>query len=190
MAKSFVFLQITDPEIGALIYGIRSIAMGVAPKSGPHVTIRGPYSRPLSGAQILRYGKTLASHPVVLEGIGKFQSGDRTTVFMKVQHPKLLQVWWKPDYPIKEFGFNPHVTMYEGTDDVRAQRLEIFLRREGIKLLTADFGVTPYVSDNKDLFPAVENHERLFLKLVNRSLVRPDVLDRLDRTLGSAQQAA
>jgi hypothetical protein len=190
MAKSFVFLQITDPEIGALIYGIRSVAMGAPPKSGPHVTIRGPYSRPLSGVQIVRYGKILASNPVVLEGIGKFQSGDRTTVFMKVQHPKLLQVWWKPDYPVKDFGFNPHVTLYEGADNVRAQRLELFLRSEGIKLLTTEFAVTPHVSDNKDLFPAVENRERLFLKLVNRSLVRPDVLDRLGRTLGTARQAA
>jgi hypothetical protein len=190
MAKSFVFLQITDSEINALIYGIRTIAMGVAPKSGPHVTIRGPYSRALSRTQLLRYGRILASHPVVLEGIDKFRSGDRTTVFMKVQHPKLLQVWWKRDYPIKEFGFNPHVTLYEGADDDRAQRLEGFLRREGIKLLTTDFAVTPYVSDNKDLFPAAESRERLFLNLVNRGLVRPDVLDRLDRALGRAQQAA
>jgi 2'-5' RNA ligase len=190
MAKSFVFLEITDPEISALIYGIRAVAMHSPPKSAPHVTIRGPYNRPLPREQLLRYGRLLSSHPVVLEGIGAFRSGDRETVYLKVQHPHLRQIWWKPDYPIKEFGFNPHVTLYEGNDADRAQRLQAFLRREDLKLLTSDFAVSPYVSDHKDLFPQPESRDRSFLRLVNRGLVRADVLARLDRSLGHAKQAA
>jgi 2'-5' RNA ligase len=190
MAKSFVFLEITDAEIGGLIYGIRAVAMSSPPQSAPHVTIRGPYSRPVSREQLLRYGRLLSSHPVVLEGIGAFQSGKRATVYLKVQHPNLRQIWWKPDYPIKDFGFNPHVTLYEGSDGDRAQRLQAFLRREGIKLLTSNFAVSPYVSDHKDLFPQVESRDRLFLGLINRGLVRADVLARLDRSLGRAKQAA
>jgi 2'-5' RNA ligase len=190
MAKSFVFLEISDAEIGALIYGIRAVAMTSPAKSAPHITVRGPYSRPVSRKEILRYGRILSSRPVVLEGIGAFQSGDRITVYMKVQHPNLRQIWWKPDYPIKEFGFNPHLTLYEGKDADRANRLQIFLRREGIKLLTSEFSVSPYVSDHKDLFPQTEGKERLFLSLINRGLVRADVLARLERALGQAQRAA
>jgi 2'-5' RNA ligase len=190
MAKSFVFLEISDPEISALIYGIRAVAMTSPPKTAPHITVRGPYARPVSRKELLRYGRILSPHPVVLEGIGAFQSGDRTTVYMKVQHPYLRQIWWKPDYPIKEFGFNPHVTLYEGKDADRAGRLQVFLRREDIKLLTSDFSVSPYVSDHKDLFPRAEGKERLFLSLINRSLVRADVLARLERALGHDQRAA
>lgn len=46
MAKSFIFLEIIDPEIMALVHDIRIAATGQSSKSGPHVTIRGPYSRP------------------------------------------------------------------------------------------------------------------------------------------------
>jgi hypothetical protein len=190
MAKSFVFLRITDPEISALICGIRTIAMAVSPKSGPHITIRGPYSRPVPRTQLLRYGRLLASHPLVLEGVDAFQANDHSTVYLKVQHPKLLQVWWKPDYPTKDFGFNPHITLYEGADSGRAHRLLTFLRGEGMKLLTNDFAVSPYVSDHGDLFPLVEGREHTFLKLINRGLVRADVLDRLERTLRNSRQAA
>jgi len=190
VAKSFVFLEIVDPEIRALIYGIRVVATGKPPKSGPHVTLRGPYSRPLSRSQLLRYERLLAADPLVLEGVGTFQSGDSTTVFLKVQHPKLLQIWWKPDYPVKTFGFNPHITLYEGLDTARVQRLEAFLRREGIKLVTNEFAVTPYVSDHRDLFPVDQGGETLFLRLINHGLVRADVLDRLARALGHAKQAA
>lgn len=190
MAKSFVFLRITDPEISALISGIRAVAMAVPPKSGPHITIRGPYSRPVPRIQIIRYGKVLASHPLVLEGVDRFQASDHSTVYLKVQHPKLLQVWWKPDYPTKVFGFNPHLTLYEGSDVGRAQSLLTFLRGEGIKLLTSEFAISPYVSDHEDLFPQAERREHLFLKLINRGLVRADVLDRLERVLRESRQAA
>jgi hypothetical protein len=190
MAKAFVFLEITDPEVSALIYGIRAIAMPSPPTSAPHVTIRGPYSRPVPRDQLLRYRRLLSSHPVVLGGVGAFQSGDHSTVYLKVQHPNLRQIWWKPDYPIKDFGFNPHVTLYEGDDAARAERLQSFLRREDVKVLTSDFSVSPYVSDHKDLFPRVEGKDRLFLGLINRGLVRADVLARLERVLGRAKQAA
>ena len=190
MAKSFVFLEISDPEISALIHGIRTIATSSPPKSAPHITIRGPYSRPVSRKEILRYERILSSHPIVLEGIGAFQSGDRATVYMKVQHPNLRQIWWKPDYPIKQYGFNPHLTLYEGHDADRALRIETFLRREDIKMLTSEFSVSPYVADHKDLFPQTQGKEQLFLSLINRGLVRADVLARLERALAHAQQAA
>jgi 2'-5' RNA ligase len=190
MAKSFVFLEIADPEISALIHGIREVAMSSTAKTAPHITVRGPYSRPVLRKEILRYRRILSRSPLVLEGIGAFQSGDRTTVYMKVQHPNLRQIWWKPDYPIKEFGFNPHLTLYEGQDRARAERLQSFLRREDIKLLTSEFLVSPYVSDHKDLFAQAEGKEKLFLSLIRRGLVRADVLARLERALSQAQQAA
>jgi hypothetical protein len=190
MAKFFVFLEITDPDVDALICGIRAMASSSPPKTAPHVTIRGPYNRPIPQPQLRRYEHLLLRDPVVLEGIGTFQVGERTTVYLKVQHPKLRQVWWKPDYPIGKFGFNPHVTLYEGHDAQRARQLAEFLKREGLKLLTWSFSVSAHVSDHKDMFPQAQCADSLFLGLVNRGVVRADVLARLARSLGVARQAA
>jgi 2'-5' RNA ligase len=136
MAKSFVFLEIGDPEIDALISGIRTIATGKRPKAVPHVTLRGPYSKQVPAEQLDRYARILSSDPLVLNGIGSFSRPHHITVFVRVQHSKLQQVWWKPDFPPKKFGFNPHVTLYEGDDIARGQRLLDFLTSEDIKLLT------------------------------------------------------
>src|SRR5580765_506029 len=121
MAKRFVFLEITDPEINALLGWIRESAMGTPSRHNVHITIRGPYNVAVPKTQIARYQRLLGAHPVVFEGFDAFSAGGRTIVYVKVQHPRLRQVWWKPDFPILQFGFNPHVTLYEGEDTARAQ---------------------------------------------------------------------
>src|ERR1700689_2220497 len=99
MAKSFIFLEIQDPEINALISGIRLLASKKPPKATPHITIRGPYTKPISPAQLRRYERLLSEHPVVLDGIDSFEVSDKVAVYIKVQHPALRRVWWKPDFP-------------------------------------------------------------------------------------------
>lgn len=183
MAKRFLFLEITDPEIVGLISGLREVAMEQKPRSGVHITVRGPYHRMIPLAQVEQYRQILMSHPVLLDGIGQFQSGEQHVVYIKVKHPKLRQVWWKPDFPVRDFGFNPHVTIYEGPDAARAARIQSFLKRERLKFLTTNFRVTPYVSDHPDFFATHQCTPRLFLELVNRRLVRADILSRMNRTL-------
>src|ERR1700729_2120407 len=114
MAKHLIFLEITDPEINALIREIRDIADERAPHNNVHITFRGPYDKPVPPANLRRYERLLASDPIVLNGVGMFPGPQRTVIYLKVQHPKLRQLWWKPDFPISKFGFNPHITLYEG----------------------------------------------------------------------------
>jgi hypothetical protein len=185
VAKFFVFLQITDPEINALITGIRAVANGAAPKTLPHVTIRGPYNRSVPPEQIRRYNHLLSSHPLVLDGIGMFKTETHITVYLKVQHPKLLQIWWKPDYPTKRYGFNPHVTLYDGPNLDRGTRLREFLQLERLKLLTWKFAIVPHASDHTDMFQRMKESADLFLDLVNKRAVRPDILARLSWFLDS-----
>jgi 2'-5' RNA ligase len=187
MAKRFVFLEITDPEIITLISGIREIAMGAQPRGNVHITIRGPYDREIPPSQLERYQRTLRSDPILLQGVDSFQDEGRQVVYMKVNHPKLRRMWWKPDFPVRTFGFNPHITLYEGTDAARAQGLIAFLVQEKLKLVTWDFAVTLHVTDHKDLFGTKRQGDALFLKLVNRGLVRPDILARLSRALDPHQ---
>ncbi len=190
MAKRFVFLEIRDPEINALVGWLREAAMGAPSRHNVHITIRGPYSREVPEPQLARYQNVLRSDPIVLEGFGSFQAAGRHVVYLKVQHPKLRKVWWKPDFPIKTYGFNPHVTIFEGADEVRAQTILDFLRKERLSVLTWDFEVTARVSDHRDLFTEPLRKAEPFLKLVNKGLVRADILNRFERALRSASHAA
>ena len=190
MAKRFVFLEIRDPEINALVGWLREAAMGSAARHNVHITIRGPYSREIPESQLSRYQSVLRSDPIVLEGVGSFRAGTNHVVYLKVQHPKLRQVWWKPDFPIKDYGFNPHITIFEGKDGARAQAVLDFLRSEGLSVLTPDFEVTARVSDHRDLFSEPQRKAEPFLKLVNSGLVRADILNRFERALRSGPQAA
>jgi 2'-5' RNA ligase len=190
MAKSFVFLEVADPEINYLVHAIRETADHRPARSNVHITIRGPYSRVVGPDKLRRYEHLLLTAPLVLDGVGSFSVGDRTVVYLKVQHPRLRQLWWKPDFPVSKFGFNPHITMYEGTDHERARLFLEFLKREQLKLLTWNFKVTPYVSDHADLFPKPEAGRQRFLQLVNSRMVRADILARLERALRSATHAA
>jgi hypothetical protein len=120
---------------------------------------------------------------VVIEGIGIFELPDRVVVYVKVQHEKLRQIWWKPDFPIEKYGFNPHITLYEGTDRERARRLCEFLHGERVSLLSWDYSVTSHVADHKDMFRNPAAQDMSFLGLVNRGVVRADLLTRLERSL-------
>ena len=190
MAKRFVFLEITDPEINALLGWIREIAMGAPSRHNVHMTIRGPYSASIPKAQLDRYQKILRVNPIVFEGVDAFRAGERSVVYLKIQHPKLRQIWWKPDFPIQKHGFNPHITIFEGMDASRARAVLDFLKKERLQLLTSKFEVTSRVSDHQDLFGAPPRKEEPFLRLVNSGRVKPDILHRFERVLRIATQAA
>lgn len=164
--------------------------MGAPSRHNVHITIRGPYSRAIPESQLARYHNVLRSDPIVLEGFGSFRVGARHVVYLKVQHPKLRKVWWKPDFPIKTFGFNPHITIFEGNDAARAHAVLEFLQNERFSVLTWDFEVTARVSDHRDLFSEPLRKSEPFLKLINRGLVRADILNRFERALRSASHAA
>jgi 2'-5' RNA ligase len=116
MATRFIFVEISDPEILSLITSIRESAMGAMPTSDVHITVRGPYHCEIPIRQLERCQQLLSAQPLVLNGVGEFQAGNTHVVYLKVQHPGLRRIWWKPDYPVNTFGFNPHITVYEGAN--------------------------------------------------------------------------
>ncbi|MFT3907207.1 MAG: hypothetical protein QM718_12930 [Steroidobacteraceae bacterium] len=176
--------------MNALLRWAREAAMGRDKPGNIHVTVRGPYSSPIRATQLARYRRLLASDPLLVEGAGAFAVGENTVVYLKVHHPRLRQIWWKPDYPVSMYGFNPHLTIYEGTDGARAERVLEFLRREQIKLLTWKFEVTTHVSDQRDLFPRSFRDVEPFLGLVRSGHIRPDIINRLTRAASASIKAA
>ena len=43
-----------------------------------------------------------------------FINDKNTIIFLKCYSPKLKTIWDKPSFPIDKFGYNPHITLYDG----------------------------------------------------------------------------
>ena len=101
-------------------------------------------------------------------GLGHFSNPGEQVVYLTVDSPQLRRIWWKPDYPIGEFGFNPHISLYRGPDRALANRLLCFQPLAALKLLCAEFELVPSVksaSAQRELgwadYDRAPNHERL-----------------------------
>ena len=147
-------------------------------KNELHITIQGPVKeypdkdRLLNIKNIMKY----RNERLLISGIGFFKNENKQVVYLKVQGEWLKNYWYKPDYPIKEFGFNPHITLYEGVDEIKANLIFKFLSKEKIDLIVEDTEVSVKSLKQKDLFvletePALNNNVRGVLpsELLNRA---------------------
>ena len=83
-------------------------------KDSAHITIGGPFSGPEEkpgGAEIL--GTTIN-----VLGAGHFLGQNQNTVFLKCTSRYLEKYWNK-----KDFGYNPHITIYDGKSKPFAEKL-------------------------------------------------------------------
>lgn len=81
------------------------------------------------------------SEPLLISGVGKFTNASIHVVYLKASSSFLRGVWWKPDYPTRKYGFNPHVTIYGGNDGFAATEICKFLKKEQIELLCFNYVV-------------------------------------------------
>jgi hypothetical protein len=75
-------------------------------KNPAHVTIRGPYRQRY---KINNLRKQISGSFISVLGIDSFFNETQNTVVIKIDSPNLLSVWKKDDY-----GYNPHITIYDG----------------------------------------------------------------------------
>ena len=137
MADHFVLLELLDPTVNAFLWRVREM-LGRKPSRSPiHVTIRGPYEEPKTDV-LESVARALRQDVFRIAGVGRFTNGDDQVVFFRVDSPHLRSVWWKRDYPIERFGFEPHITLYRGRDSKFAALIARFLKSENIELLCAE----------------------------------------------------
>ncbi len=141
-AQRFVFLEITDPKVGSLLWRMQWILSGVEPRRPVHLTLRGPYRREVSPEVLNDIQARLQGDVLHVGGVGQFENQDEKVVYLRVDSPNLRKVWWKPSYPIKEHGYKPHVSLYRGRDAVFARRVADFLEREALDLSCAEYKLT------------------------------------------------
>ena len=141
-AQRFVFLEITDPELGSLLQRMQWILSGVEPRHPVHLTLRGPYRREVPPKILKKLRQTLQGEVLHIGGVGRFTNRDEEVVFLGVDSPSLRTVWWKRDYPIKSHGYRPHISLYRGHDSVFARGVQDFLEHEALDLYCADYRLT------------------------------------------------
>ena len=76
--------------------------------------------------------------------VGRFTNPDQEVVFLRVDSQNLRKVWWKPSYPIKDYGCTPHISLYRGHNAKFADRVADFLQREPRELFCADHRLRVY----------------------------------------------
>lgn len=179
MGTYFVFLEIKDIEVLNLLISLRQVFLGKTSNSAIHLTVRGPYEVPPLSSQIRKWQEMLRDEPVVLANTGFFSNRDEYVVYIKISNEYLRQIWYKPDFPVKEYGFNPHITLYKGGDLERAKKIEKFLKSENIELMCYEYELNCYKSKDMKLFgPKEMDQKHHFKTLVDLGKVKYDILNR------------
>ena len=128
--NNIVYLEILDPEINGLIWQITHIIGGEG--SVPQITVRGPYKE-IEQKNFHKYEKIIQEKPLRIGNVGRFSNLKEEIVYLKVKNDNLRKIWDKPDFPIGKNGFNPHISLYRGTDKEWADKIENFLKKENLE---------------------------------------------------------
>ena len=185
-----MFLEIVHREIGALLWRMQWIIMGAEPRHPVHLTVRGPYRREVGRRVLDKYRRTLCNDTLRIGDVGRFTNPGQEVVFFGVDSPNLRRVWWKPNYPIKRYGYTPHISLYRGTDAAYANCVAGFLKRERLSLVCDEYRLTVHLSDGLrfggDRPPVPEEtHCRL-----EAGGIDPSFLVRLSRFVESCRQTS
>lgn len=133
-----------------LLTNLRSIFKGEASSSAIHITIRGPYEELPDAKQVSHFWDIIRTEGILLNGVSHFDFQDRRIVYLRASGKGIRKMWWKPDFPIQQYGFNPHITLYEGTES-RAVAVERFLRRERLEFVCTDLSLRFHDTAQRDL---------------------------------------
>ena len=114
-AREFHVLYLPDSLMASCINAIRVLGYP-AEKHRAHITVRGPYER--IGNRVDSINRLVESSKINIHGSGNFFDTGQTTVYLRCASPQLKAVWDKPDY-----GFNPHITLYDGPSHDFAKKL-------------------------------------------------------------------
>lgn len=127
---SFLFMELRDPRLNRVLTDLRSIFSGKKYTTNIHITLKGPQKTYDLDKNIKKYKKENSF--IQIGGVGRFSNGAFHVVYLKVKCGDLIKysLWRKPDY---KASYNPHITMYEGTDNLLADAVYEYLTKENLK---------------------------------------------------------
>ena len=113
--RTFQVLYVPDGLVAECLDAIRVLS-NPAEKHRAHITVRGPYRH--VGSRVDPVSRVIESSLIQIHDAGNFFRDGQNTVYLRCCSSKLQEVWHKPD-----FGFNPHITLYNGSSRDFARRL-------------------------------------------------------------------
>ena len=149
--STFLFLEIQDPPVVELLSELRDIFSEKKKASPLHVTVRGPYKNIPDEKFLEQLWSTIEGEGILLSGIRSFEFNDKKYVYIQSLSKVIRKIWKKMDYPIYKYGFNPHITLYEGPIQ-KANKIESFLKEERLEFYCHDLSLRLYVIGQPDLF--------------------------------------
>ncbi|WP_162454937.1 2'-5' RNA ligase family protein [Pseudoxanthomonas kalamensis] len=155
MSSHFVFIVFDDPYVVGVLDFLVEALNGRRWQQPPHLTIQGPLPERPTAACIEQIAKTLAGTQLLIANPGIFHTKNGSALYLQVTNEILRRVWNKPDYPIEKYGFNPHITLYDGPDINKVKKAHDFFRtnKHKIELLCDRYSVVPYTAKQIELFP-------------------------------------
>ncbi len=114
----FYALFVPEGPIKDCIDAIRYISSPTEKKPA-HITVRGPYKEQIKKSQVEKLNYALKGNLIHVFHPGNFfENEGQNTVFLNCTGTNLESVWKKKDY-----GYHPHITLYDGDDKNYAQEL-------------------------------------------------------------------
>lgn len=175
---NFLFLEVTDPEINCLLNRLRYELTGKTHNTNIHITVRGPLKIRASEDESSKWKRVLKNEPVLIANPGIFRNEGVYVVYLGINSKHLRSIWYKPDFPVKTFGFNPHISMYVGKNEQYAEEILKFLKKERVELITTHYEITAYTSKQEDLFAESPPPESTIIRLYETGRVRPQIVER------------
>ena len=127
--------------MASCINAIRVLA-NPAEKNKAHITVRGPYPR--RDRRSGRFSRFVEGSEINIVGPGHFFDFEQNTVYLRCVSPELKIVWDKPDY-----GFNPHITLYDGASSEFARKLWDIVSQHPLKFSFVAGPLAPLVSSRR-----------------------------------------
>lgn len=189
--KYFVFLEICDADISDFLNSLRTIFNRKEFKSNIHVTLRGPYSKPVDEEKLGDWYRKISTSTILIANPGIFKNEGESIVYLRVSmannSKNLSRITRKFDFPKNKFDFNPHITLYAGNDSGLAQRIYEFMRKEKIEFVCHSFELSVYASNpQRDLFPTQAPSMRGSISnLIFTGKVSPEIFVRARRLVES-----
>lgn len=163
MKKKMLLLNIMDNDIQKIIKKTCNKFNINKPIILPHITLRGPffYKNKKPSISIINkinlFIKKIKDDNEILkvDGIDIFKNNDIYIIYLKVVPSKLLrELTFKKHFPIKKYGFHPHITILSTKDELIAFSVKKYLNSKKIKLncTNVEWQIHTLKSSEKNIF--------------------------------------
>ena len=185
--RILLFLVLKNKRINSLLHILRKIFNGKDNNSDIHITVRGPFKGKIKTELIENIKNEMLYDVIKIEGVGAFKNGDQNFVFLKIDSPNLENIWNKPGFPKSKHGFNPHITLYKGTNSDRADKILSFLKAEEIRLLCEEFEFMSYDLLQRSI-PEEQDLVDSFMGLEISGNIKKGLIERANNLLGNENE--